>query len=189
MDKIKLGFCVCGSFCTIDKAIAQMKILSKNYEIIPIISEVVATYNTRFGKAKEIISTIEDICQKAVIKDIVEAEPIGPKNLTDIMIIAPCTGNTMAKLATGLVDTTVTMAAKSHLRNARPLIIAPSTNDALGAAAKNIGTLLNYRNYYFVPFREDDINKKPRSMVADFDMIPDTVREALKGKQIQPIVF
>lgn len=189
MDKIKLGFCICGSFCTIDKAINQMKILSNSYEIQPIVSEVVATYNTRFGKAKDIISKIEEICHKPVIKDIVEAEPIGPKNLTDVMIIAPCTGNTMAKLAMGLVDTTVTMAAKSHLRNARPLVIAPSTNDALGGAAKNIGVLLNYKNYYFVPFKEDDTNKKPRSMVADFNMIPDTIIEALKGKQIQPIVF
>ena len=189
MDKIKLGFCICGSFCTIDKAIAQMKILSKNYDIVPIVSEVVATYNTRFGKAKEIMETIEEICKKPIIKDIVAAEPIGPKNLTDIMIIAPCTGNTMAKLSAGLVDTTVTMAAKSHLRNARPLVIAPSTNDALGAAAKNIGTLLNYKNYYFVPFREDDCRKKPRSMVADFNLIPETISEALKGKQLQPIVF
>lgn len=189
MDKIKLGYCICGSFCTISQTLEQMKILSKDYTIIPIISEVVATYNTRFGKAEEIEEQIESICGRKVIKNIVEAEPIGPKNMTDIMIIAPCTGNTMAKLAAGIVDTTVTMAAKSHLRNSRPLIIAPSTNDALGAAAKNIGAIFNYRNYYFVPFRQDDKDKKPRSMVADFNLIPQTIEEALNGKQIQPMVF
>ncbi len=189
MDKIKLGYCLCGSFCTIQNTLEQMQILSKDYTIIPIVSEVVASYNTRFGKAEEILKTIEKICNQRVIKNIVDAEPIGPKNMTDIMIIAPCTGNTMAKLANGIVDTTVTMAAKSHIRNARPLIIAPSTNDALGAAAKNIGTILNYKNYYFVPFRQDDKNKKPRSMVADFSLIPQTIEAALNGNQLQPIVF
>lgn len=189
MSKIRLGFCVCGSFCTVAEATKQMEILSKDFELVPIVSEVVAKYNTRFGKADEIIEKIENICNKKVIKDIVGAEPIGPKNLTDIMLIAPCTGNTMAKLASGLVDTSVTMAAKSHLRNSRPLIIAPSTNDALGSAAKNIGILLNYRNYYFVPFRQDDKDKKPRSMVADFNLIPATISAALESKQLQPIVF
>lgn len=189
MDKIKLGYCICGSFCTIQKTLEQMKLLTSKYNVIPIVSEVVSSYNTRFGKADEILNSIENICNHKVIKDMVEAEPIGPKNMTDIMIIAPCTGNTMAKLASGIVDTTVTMAAKSHLRNSRPLIIAPSTNDALGAAAKNIGTLFNYRNYYFVPFRQDDKDKKPRSMVADFSLIPETVEAALNGNQLQPIVF
>lgn len=189
MDKINLGYCICGSFCTIQKTLVQMELLTSEYNIIPIVSEVVASYNTRFGKADEILNRIENICNNNVIKDIVEAEPIGPKNMTDIMIIAPCTGNTMAKLASGIVDTTVTMAAKSHLRNSRPLIIAPSTNDALGAAAKNIGAIFNYRNYYFVPFRQDDKDKKPRSMVADFSLIPETIKAALNGNQLQPIVF
>ncbi len=189
MEKIKLGYCICGSFCTIAKSLEQMKILSEEYEIIPIVSEVVATYNTRFGTANDILNEIKNISGNEIIKDIVAAEPIGPKNMTDIMIIAPCTGNTMAKLAAGIVDTSVTMAAKSHLRNGRPLIIAPSTNDALGAAAKNIGTILNYRNYYFVPFCQDDKNKKPRSMVANFNLIPQTINAALNGKQLQPIVF
>lgn len=189
MSKIKLGFCMCGSFCTISYCLEQMEILSKEYSILPIVSEITATQDTRFGKAKDILKKIEETCQSKIIRSIAEAEPIGPKNMTDVMLIAPCTGNTMAKLATGIVDNTVTMAAKSHLRNSRPLIIAPATNDALGGAAKNIGTLLNYKNYYFVPFREDDPVKKPKSMVADFSLIPATIENALIGKQIQPIVF
>lgn len=189
MEKIKLGYSICGSFCTIDKTLEQMELLTKNYSIIPIVSEIVAEYNTRFGKAQDILKRIEDICGNKIIKNIVEAEPIGPKNMTDVMIIAPCTGNTMAKLAAGIVDTTVTMAAKSHLRNSRPLIIAPSTNDALGVAAKNIGAIFNYKNYFFVPFKQDDKDKKPRSMVADFKLIPQTIEAALNGQQIQPMVF
>ena len=187
--KYKIGFCLTGSFCTISKTLEQMEILSKNYELIPIFSETIQTYNTRFGKAKEIIEKLEDISHRKIISNIVEAEPIGPKNLTDIMIIAPCTGNTMAKLALGIVDNTVTMAAKSHLRNSRPLIIAPSTNDALGAAAKNIGNLLNLKNYYFVPFSQDDHKLKPKSMVAHFDLIPETIEKALERQQIQPIIY
>ncbi len=189
MNKTKLGFCLCGSFCTINYAIEQMELLAEEYDILPIVSEITAAQDTRFGKAKDILKKIEDISQKKIVMSIAEAEPIGPKNLTDIMLIAPCTGNTMAKLAAGIVDNTVTMAAKSHLRNSRPLLIAPATNDALGGAAKNIGILLNYKNYYFVPFREDDPVKKPKSMIADFTKIPDTIKGALKGEQIQPIVF
>lgn len=189
MGKLKLGFCICGSFCTISKAIEQMEKLSEEYEIVPIISPVVDRSDTRFGTEEDLKKRITEITGCKIIKDIVEAEPIGPKNMTDIMLIAPATGNTMAKLAAGIVDTAVTMAAKSHLRNARPLVLAPATNDALGAAAKNIGALMNYRNYYFVPFKEDDRIKKPRSMVADFERIPETLTAALNGKQIQPIVF
>lgn len=189
MNKLKLGFCICGSFCTIDKALEQMQLLKNEYDILPIVSEIVAKTDTRFGKCKDITEKIENICEKNVICDITAAEPIGPKNMTDIMLIAPATGNTMAKLANGIVDTSVTMAAKSHLRNSRPLVIAPSTNDALGNAAKSIGTLLNRKNYYFVPFGEDMPHKKPRSMVADFALIPKTLSKALNGEQIQPIVF
>lgn len=189
MSKIKLGFCLCGSFCTIAESVKQMKILSDKYEIIPIISEIVSVQDTRFGKAEDLRREIISICGREPIVSIAEAEPIGPKNMTDIMIISPCTGNTMAKLATGIVDTTVTMAAKSHLRNSRPLLIAPATNDALGAASKNIGALLNYKNYYFVPYGQDDKDKKPKSMVADFKKIPDAIEAALKGIQLQPIVF
>lgn len=184
-----MGYAVCGSFCTIDKTLEQMRILSEEYDILPVVSEIVQTTDTRFGKAEDILKKIEEICSRKIISSVNDAEPIGPKNLTDIMIIAPATGNTMAKLAYGIVDTTVTMAAKSHLRNLRPLIIAPSTNDALGNAAKNIGTLLNFRNYYFVPFSQDNPTKKPRSMVADFGKIPQTIEYALRREQLQPIVI
>ncbi len=189
MNKLKLGFCMCGSFCTLSYCLEQMEVLAAKYCILPIVSEITASQDTRFGKAKDILARIEDITKNRIITSIAEAEPIGPKNMTDIMLIAPCTGNTMAKLALGIVDNTVTMAAKSHLRNARPLVIAPATNDALGGAAKNIGILLNYKNYYFVPFREDEPIKKPKSMVADFSKIPQTIDLALSGEQIQPIVF
>ncbi len=189
MSKLKLGYCLCGSFCTIAQSLKQMELLSQEYDILPVISEIVGKTNTRFGTSEEIKNKIKKICNKDIIETIADAEPIGPKNMTDIMIIAPCTGNTMAKLAAGIVDTTVTMAAKSHLRNSRPLVIAPATNDALGAASKNIGTILNFKNYYFVPYGQDDEIKKPKSMVADFDKIPQTILAALNGKQIQPIVF
>jgi len=189
MIKPKLGFCICGSFCTISQALKQMEILKDEYDILPIISEIVSSQDTRFGKAEIIKNRIRELTGKEIIESIVDAEPIGPKNKTDIMLIAPCTGNTMAKLAGGIVDTTVTMAAKSHLRNSRPLVIAPATNDALGAASKNIGTLLNYKNYFFVPYGQDDKDKKPKSMVAAFEKIPETLRFAMDGKQIQPIVF
>ena len=189
MEKYKIGYCICGSFCTIEKTLNAMEKLSKKYDILPIVSEIVASTDTRFGKAEEIIERIEKICSKKVVSTITQAEPIGPKNLTDIMIIAPATGNTLAKLANGIVDTSVTMAAKSHLRNSRPLIIAPSTNDALGAAAKNIGKLLEKKNYYFVPFTQDNPEKKPKSMVADFGKIEVAVEAAINGIQLQPIVF
>ncbi len=189
MHKLRVGFCICGSFCTHSQAIKAMKELAENYEIIPIVSEITATQDTRFGKAEDFLKTIEDISNHKIIKTVAEAEPIGPKNVTDIMLIAPCTGNTLAKLALGIVDNTVTMAAKSHLRNSRPLVIAPATNDALGGAAKNIGILLNYKNYYFVPFKEDAPIKKPKSMIADFNKIPETIENAFKGIQLQPIVF
>ena len=184
--KYKIGFCLTGSFCTISKTLEQMEILSKNYELIPIVSETIQTYNTRFGKAKEIIEKLEDISHRKIISNIVEAEPIGPKNLTDIMIIAPCTGNTMAKLALGIVDNTVTMAAKSHLRNSRPVVIAISTNNALSGAAENIGRLLNRKNYYFVPVRQDNPITKPNSLVFDPKLIKSTLEEALDRNQIQP---
>lgn len=189
MNKTKLGFCICGSFCTISHCLKQMEFLANEYDILPIVSEITASQDTRFAKAEDVLCKIESICNNKIIRSVVDAEPIGPKNMTDIMLIAPCTGNTMAKLAAGIVDNTVTMAAKSHLRNSRPLVIAPATNDALGCAAKNIGTLLNYKNYYFVPFKQDDPIKKTKSMVADFSLIPATIESALSGKQIQPIVF
>ena len=188
MSNLTVGFALCGSFCTFDKAIEQIKNLKeKGIDIIPIMSFNAYTTDTRFGKASEHIEKIESICNKKIISTIAQAEPIGPKKLLDILIIEPCTGNTIAKLASGITDTPVTLAAKAHLRNERPLLIAVSTNDALSASAINIGKLLNNRNIYFVPMRQDDCIGKPRSVVADFEKTCDAMTDALSGKQIQPI--
>lgn len=190
MKGIKVGFALCGSFCTLHKAIGAMRMLSEHeVDIIPIMSPVTQTTDTRFGKAADIIAEIEQICGHPIIRDIAGAEPIGPKKLLDVMVIAPCTGNTLAKLANGITDTCVTMAAKAHLRNQRPLIIAPATNDALSASAKNIGALMNTKNIYFVPMSQDDPITKPASLIADFNKIPDAVEAALGGAQLQPIYF
>ena len=188
MPKTKVGFALTGSFCTFDKAISTMQNLTENnYDITPIMSANAAFTNTRFGACEDIKAKISKICDKEIITDIVAAEPIGPQKLLDILIIAPCTGNTIGKLAGGITDTSVTMAAKSHLRNNRPLLIAISTNDGLAASAKNIGLLLNQRNVYFVPLAQDDPSGKPRSLVADFTKIEQGIELALKGEQIQPI--
>ena len=189
MKQLRVGFALCGSFCTLSKAIAEMRELkSKGADILPIMSENAYSVDTRFGKAEDIVREIEDICGKPVIHTITDAEPIGPKKMIDILIIEPCTGNTLAKLANGVTDTAVTMAAKAHLRNGRPLVIAFSTNDGLSGSAENIGKLLNRRNVYFVPFRQDDAAKKPRSLQSDFGLIDQTVEAALRGWQIQPII-
>ncbi len=185
----KIGFAVCGSFCTFKKAFEQLEqLICQGADVTAIMSFNAASMDTRFGKAKEHIDFLERTTGKAVIKTIEGAEPIGPKKMFDMIVIAPCTGNTLAKLATGIIDTPVTMAAKSHLRNGSPIVIAPSTNDGLSGSAKNIGALLNYRNIYLVPFAQDDTNAKPRSLVADFGKIPDAVSAALDGKQLQPLL-
>lgn len=187
MNKV-VGFALCGSFCTFAEVIPQIETLRKlNYDIVPIMSEIAYNTDTRFGRAEEFISRIETVCMHEILHTIPQVEPIGPKKMLDLLIVAPCTGNTAAKLANGITDTSVTMAAKSHLRNGRPLVIAVSTNDGLTGAAKNIGSLLNYRNVYLVPFRQDDPLKKPRSLMADFTLIPEAVEAALKGEQLQPI--
>lgn len=189
MDKA-IGFAMCGSFCTLSRVIDEIVNLKKlNYDVIPIMSDIVYSTDTRFGKAEDFIKRVEDICSHKVIHTIDMAEPIGPKQMLDLLIIAPCTGNTLAKLANGITDTSVTMSAKSHLRNKRPLLIAVSTNDGLGASAKNIGKLLNYKNIYFVPLGQDDYIKKQNSLIADFSKIPESVNYALKGQQIQPIII
>lgn len=185
---MKIGFALCGSFCTFSKVIPVIKTLSKEYEIYPIMSPVAFSTDTRFGSADEFVSAIEEICKKPVISTISGAEPIGPKKLLDALIIAPTTGNTLAKLALGITDTSVTMAAKAHLRNSRPLIIAPSTNDGLFTSAKNIGLLQSMKNIYFVPYSQDDAQGKPASLVSHMDKIPDTLKCALDGIQIQPIL-
>ena len=186
---MNIGFAMCGSFCTFSKVFPIMEQLTENYKVIPILSNASQTIDSRFGEAASFIAFAERICNRSVIRSIQEAEPIGPKQLLDALVIAPCTGNTLAKLAHGIADGPVTMAAKSHLRNGRPVIIAVSTNDALGAAAENIGKLLARKHYYFVPFRQDDAGNKPTSMVADFTKIPEAVAAALEGRQLQPILL
>lgn len=189
MKDITAGFALCGSFCTFSQAIPQIqKLVENDINVIPILSHSSASVDTRFGRADEIALQIEGICDRTIIKTIEDAEPIGPKKMLDILIIAPCTGNTLAKLALGITDTPVTMAAKSHLRNNRPVLIGVSTNDALGASAKNIGYLLNYKNIYFVPMSQDNYEKKPNSIVCDFTKIPEALESALQGKQLQPIL-
>lgn len=189
MDSIKVGFAMCGSFCTFSKAIESIEnLINKGVEIVPIMSYNAYSTDTRFGRAKDHIEKIENLCSRKIICTLTGAEPIGPKKIIDALIIEPCTGNTLAKLASGIADTPVTLSAKSNLRNSNPVIIAVSTNDALGNAAKNIGALQNAKNIYFVPYRQDDPVKKPNSLVADFSMTYDTLIEALDGKQIQPMI-
>ncbi len=190
MSTIRVGFAFCGSFCTFDKAMDALERVKAEFgDVTPIVSERSAELDTRFGNAHDHLREMERICGRRVIATIPDAEPIGPKKLLDILILAPCTGNTLAKLAAGITDTPVTMAAKSHLRNGRPVVIAVSTNDGLGASARNIGELLCRKNLYFVPFRQDDPEGKPTSLVAEFDRIPDTARAALEGRQIQPLLL
>ncbi len=190
MNNLTIGFALCGSFCTFAKAIEQIKILkSKGYDIYPIMSFNAYSTDTRFGEAKKHVETIERFCERKVISTIADAEPIGPKKLLDILIIEPCTGNTIAKLANGITDTPVTLAAKAHLRNDRPLLIAVSTNDALSSAAANIGRLLNNKNVFFVPMKQDDSKNKPRSVVADFNLTEEAIIKAVQGEQIQPILI
>jgi dipicolinate synthase subunit B len=186
---MNIGFALCGSFCTYDQVLPVMRELAQNYSVIPIFSENAASIDSRFGTAKEHLKAAADICRRNPILTIPEAEPLGPKKLLDALIIAPCTGNTLAKLSHSIADSTVTMAAKSHLRNGRPIVVAVSTNDALAGAAENIGRLMGRKHYYFVPFRQDDPFKKPTSLVADFKMIPQTLEAALEGRQIQPILI
>ena len=186
----KIGFTLTGSFCTFQKVIPKMKEIKKlGADIIPIMSFNSYNLDTKFGKAKDFIDEIEEITKKKIIHTIQDAEPIGPKKMTDIMIIVPCSGNTMAKLACDIIDTPATMAAKSHLRNNRPLVIAPSTNNGLSGNAENIGKLLNRKNYYFVPFKQDNPITKPRSIVFDTEYIIKTIEYALEGEQISPILI
>ena len=186
---MNIGFAMCGSFCTVSRVFPVMEALAEDNKVFPILSAAGSSVSSRFGEADSFITLCERICNRSVIRSISDAEPIGPKKLLDALVIAPCTGNTLAKLAHGIADGPVTMAAKSHLRNGRPVIVAVSTNDALGAAAENIGKLLVRKNYYFVPFRQDDPVNKPTSMVADFTLIPQTLAAALEGRQLQPILL
>lgn len=190
MEQLRVGFAFCGSFCTMMKALDALEETAKRYsDLIPIVSGTVADTDTRFGAAHDFMREMERICGRRVIATVKDAEPIGPKKLLDILVVCPCTGNTMAKLANGVTDTSVTMAAKAHLRGGGPVVIAPATNDGLMGSAANIGALLARKNIYFVPFGQDDCKGKPTSLVADFSLVPDAVAAAVRGEQLQPVLL
>lgn len=190
MRKERVGFAFCGSFCTHEKVLRALEELRRQYEtVIPIASENAAFTDTRFGTSAQLRRRLQEITGQEVLCDLTSVEPIGPKGLLDVLVIAPATGNTIAKLAAGITDTVVTMAAKSHLRNGRPVVIAMASNDGLSAGARNIGELLVRKHYYFVPFGQDSAILKPSSLIADFDKIPDAVDAALRGEQLQPILL
>lgn len=188
MRDLTLGFALCGSFCTFEKAFEQMRrTAAAGYQLLPIMSNNAYETDTRFGRAADFIWEAEDICGRKVVHTIPGAEPLGPKRMIDALVIAPCTGNTLAKLANGITDTSVTMAAKSCLRIGLPVVLCIATNDALAASAQNIGRLMNTKNVYFVPLRQDDPEQKPNSAVADFEQLIPAVEAALKGRQLQPV--
>ncbi|MBQ7760604.1 MAG: dipicolinate synthase subunit B [Clostridia bacterium] len=183
-----IGYAFCGSFCTHKQSLDKlMSLKNDGYDILPIMSENVYTTNTRFGKACDLISSVEEITQNKVIHTIVEAEPLGPRIQLDALVIAPCTGNTLAKIARGITDTPVTMSAKAHLRSDRPTVIALCSNDALSANLQNISILLERKNVFFVPMKQDDPKNKPHSLVCDFSQLEETLKLALVGKQLQPL--
>ena len=185
-----VGFAVCGSFCTHARAMEALEQVKARFaRVVPIVSEATAGTDTRFGTAHDLMREMERICDRRVISSVREAEPIGPKKLLDLLIICPCTGNTLGKLAAGVTDTSVTMAAKAHLRNERPVLIAPSTNDGLSASAASIGALLPRKYIYFVPFGQDDFQNKPTSLVADFSQVAVAAQAALAGRQLQPLLL
>ena len=186
----RVGFAICGSFCTHERVLRELERLCGEYEsVVPIVSETVCATDTRFGDARELLDTVERLTGRKAVSTIREAEPIGPKKLLDVLVVAPCTGNTLGKLSCGITDTAVTMAVKAHLRNERPVVLAVASNDGLSGAARNLGELLVRMNIYFVPFGQDDPAGKPCSLVADFSRIGDTVRSALEGRQIQPLLL
>ncbi len=183
-----IGYAFCGSFCTHEKAVEALKhIISLGYDVQPIMSECVWETDTKFGKAENLKREVATVCGREIVHTIVGAEPFGPKISLDALVIAPCTGNTLAKMANGITDTAVCMAAKAHLRSNRPLVIALASNDALAANLSNIGTLLNKKHIYFVPMTQDDPHKKPHSLVADLTLLPETLECGLKGIQYQKI--
>lgn len=185
--KQTIGYALCGSFCTHSASIAILEELCAMYDVFPIVSENVEKTDTRFGKAADTIAVLETLCCHPVIRSITEAEPLGPQRVLDALVIAPCTGNTLAKLTHGITDTTVTMAAKAHLRADRPLLAALASNDAMSVNLANIGAFLNRKCCYLVPMRQDDIAAKPHSLVADFSCLPDCLSAALRGQQVRPL--
>ena len=188
MGKRRIGLALCGSYCTYETLFRAARSLAERYELIPILSDTAAETDSRFGTAAGNIRKLMELTGREVITTIPEAEPLGPKEPLDALLIAPCTGNTLAKLARGLTDSSVTMAAKAHLRNGRPVVIALSTNDGLSGSAENIARLLNRKHFFFVPFRQDDALRKPYSLQADFTLLAETLEEALNGRQLQPIL-
>lgn len=190
LSGLKIGFGITGSFCTISKILPVIEELAENgADVLPIISKTVAETDTRFGKADDLKRMLESITGKKPLREITEVEPIGPKGLIDVMVAAPCTGSSIAKIANGISDTPVTLAVKSHLRNNRPVVIAVSTNDGLSGNIKNIGTLLTRKNIYIVPFGQDDSANKENSLVSDFSLIGPTITSALSGAQLQPLLI
>ncbi|MCD7826748.1 MAG: dipicolinate synthase subunit B [Clostridiaceae bacterium] len=188
-ERIAVGFAITGSFCTFSKILDVLKdMMKKDFDITPIFSEKSSTLDNRFFEAEDFVAQVQEITRKKGIFTIPEAEPIGPKGYLDVLVIAPCTGNTLAKLCSGITDSPVLMAAKAHLRNEKPLIISISTNDALGMNFCNLGKLMNTKNIYFVPFGQDNYKKKSNSLIAHTDLIPDTIYAALKGRQLQPVI-
>lgn len=188
MDKKRIGLALCGSYCSYDKVFAATEELAERYDLVPIMSDTAAETDSRFGTAAEHIKRLMLLTGKKVVTTIPEAEPFGPKTPLDALLIAPCTGNTLAKLAHGITDSAVLMAAKAHLRNGRPLVLAVSTNDGLSGSAENIARLLNRKNVYFVPFGQDDPAHKPNSLQADFTLMGETLEAAMAGRQLQPLL-
>lgn len=186
---MKLGFAFCASFCCHAEVLAVYEALAREHTLVPILSENAARYSTRFGAAEDFVARVERIAGRSAVRDITQAEPLGPQGAMDVLVIAPCTGNTMAKLAAGITDGPVTMAAKGHLRNGKSVVLAIATNDGLAAGAANLAALLNRRNYYFVPFGQDDAERKPTSLIADFRQIGRTAEAALAGRQVQPLLL
>lgn len=185
--KKTLGFALTGSFCTLDKAFLLMETLKSDYRILPILSEHVATTDTRFFSKEEVLARTKEICGDEIILTLPQAEPIGPKNLVDLMVVCPCTGNTLSKMALGITDGCVTMAVKSHRRQGKGVLVALSTNDALSGSARSLGTLLDKKGFYFVPMSQDAPEGKPSSLQCDFDLVPGAISAALEGKQLQPL--
>lgn len=190
MSNIRIGYCLTGSYCTFQKSLEVLsELLDAGFEVFPMMSENAYHTDTRFGTAKDFIETIETMTGKPVLAQISQVEPIGPKKYIDVMVISPCTGNTLSKLANGITDTAATMAAKASLRNSIPVVIALATNDGLGQSAKSLGMLMPVKNVYFVPLRQDDPVKKPTSLVCDFSKVKETVLAALEGKQTEPVLI
>ncbi len=190
MNELRVGFAMCGSFCTFDKVLAALEeARAEFHDVTPIMSETAFRTDSRFGRAETFSARLEEICGKRILHTLTDVEPIGPKALLDVLVVAPCTGNTLAKLASGVTDSSVTMAAKAHLRNGRPVLLAVSTNDGLSANAENIGRLLNRKNVFFVPFYQDDPAGKPNSLAADLSLLVPSVKAAAAGEQLQPLLL